>query len=113
MVRLSGPACVIQVLHSIISAGSAHTCAAGNPSGAGQADNMSMQAAQGGASRVRPYDVFLSHAGEQKKEFVDTVCTLLTEVHSIRTFVDEHELQPGDAAWPAMEAALREAAVGT
>ena len=39
--------------------------------------------------------VFLAHAGEEKHELVDTMHTLLTKLHDINTFLDEHSIPVG------------------
>ena len=56
--------------------------------------------------------VFISHAGEQKKGFVDVLYHALTE-EGISVFVDEHSLVPGTPeAWESIIEALTAAAVG-
>lgn len=44
-----------------------------------------------------PYDVFLVHAGEEKKEFVDFLRGHL-RLHGLKVFVDEFCLEPGTRA---------------
>ena len=56
--------------------------------------------------------VFLSHAGEQKKVFVDSLYHVLTE-EGISVFMDEPSLVPGTPeAWDSIVEALQTAAVG-
>ena len=56
--------------------------------------------------------VFLSHAGEQKKIFVDVLYHVLTE-EGMSVFMDEHSLAPGTPeAWQSIVGALNSAAVG-
>lgn len=55
--------------------------------------------------------VFISHAGEQKKVFVDVLHSFL-EIEGISSFVDEYDLVPGNKNWAAIEKALKEATVG-
>ena len=56
--------------------------------------------------------MFLSHAGEQKKVFVDFLYHVLTE-EGISVFMDEPSLVPGDPnAWDSIVEALEAAAVG-
>jgi hypothetical protein len=57
-------------------------------------------------------DVFICHAGEQKKDFVDTVRTLLKDVHKLNVFLDEHSLLIGDHARDKMHEGLESAFVG-
>ena len=57
-------------------------------------------------------DVFIAHAGEQKKEFVDTLRVLLRYGHGLNVFVDEWCLRPGDDAPGIMQEQLSTAAVG-
>jgi hypothetical protein len=57
-------------------------------------------------------DVFIAHAGEQKKEFVDTLRVLLRYGHGVNAFVDEWCLRPGDDAPYVMQNQLQTAAVG-
>ena len=52
-----------------------------------------LQAMQRGDSATARWDVFLSHAGEQKKEFVDLMHAWLTEVYRLKCFLDEHSLR--------------------
>ena len=58
-----------------------------------------------------PHLVFLSHAGEQKREFVDLIRSHLKS-QGVEAFLDEHALQQGQRNATAMEAALRKAPVG-
>jgi hypothetical protein len=66
-------------------------------------------------------DVFLSHAGEQKKSFVDCVYQLLTHVggrgwqrsHRINVFLDQHSLKPGNPAWAVMDEKAATCRIGT
>jgi len=58
------------------------------------------------------YDVFLSHAGEQKKPIVDAMHTLLRQVPGVSVFMDEHSLVPGDEGWDVIVDAARGARVG-
>ena len=55
--------------------------------------------------------VFLSHAGEQKRIFVDFVYEALKE-EGVAVFMDESSLRCGDTAWPTITAALQGACVG-
>ena len=56
--------------------------------------------------------VFISHAGEQKKEFVNVLNLALAE-EGIYPFVDEHSLEPGTPeAWDNIVETLKTAAVG-
>ena len=56
--------------------------------------------------------MFLSHAGEQKKEFVDFLYNLFTE-ERIPVFMDEPSLVPGTPdSWNSIVQALKTAAVG-
>ena len=71
-----------------------------------------LQATLRGDGAEEKCDVFLSHAGEQKKDFVDLIYAWLTEVHQLKCFLDEHDLRPGDQAWLQMEKSLRLASVG-
>ena len=57
----------------------------------------------------KPYDVFLSHRGpDVKRHFVAFLEEALKRT-GVRTFVDQSDLQPGDAAWPTMQHALKTA----
>jgi hypothetical protein len=59
------------------------------------------------------YDAFLSHAGEEKKEFVDCLNTILKHAGSnLNIFMDERSLQPGDDGWDVIELAARTSRVG-
>lgn len=58
------------------------------------------------------WDVVLSHAGEQKKDFADVVHMLLTRGHHLKCFLDEHNLKYGDWSWPQIEKVLRNVSVG-
>ena len=58
-----------------------------------------LQAMQRGDGAEAKWDVFLSHAGEQKKEFVDLMHAWLTEVYFLKCFLDEHILWPGESSW--------------
>jgi hypothetical protein len=61
----------------------------------------------------QPYDVFLSHAGEQKPVFVDCLHTILTNVGAkVSVFMDEHSLEPGDHGWDEIDAAANTAHLG-
>ena len=71
-----------------------------------------LQATQRGDGAEAKLDVFLSHAGEQKKDFVDLIHAWLTEVYRLKCFLDEHSLRRGDYAWLQMEKSLRLASVG-
>jgi hypothetical protein len=56
-------------------------------------------------------DVFLSHAGEQKKYIVDCMYQLLVREggrgrqrsHRLNVFLDQHSLELGGTAWAVME----------
>ena len=54
-----------------------------------------LQEPSGAAVPRRRPRVFLAHAGEQKHELVDTIHTLLTKLHGIDTFLDEHSIPVG------------------
>lgn len=56
--------------------------------------------------------VFIAHAGEQKRGFVDVLRVLLRKVHGLDVFVDEWSLQPGNDAPLVMRQSLAAAAVG-
>jgi hypothetical protein len=61
------------------------------------------------------YDVFLSHAGEQKLAFVDCLYTLLKNQlpDDISVFMDEHSLEPADPSpWETIVHAARHTRVG-
>jgi hypothetical protein len=56
--------------------------------------------------------VFLSHAGEQKRDFVSCVYTNL-KAWNVRAFLDELSMQPGERSnMRAIQQALQDAAVG-
>lgn len=57
-------------------------------------------------------EVFIAHAGEQKRGFVDLLRVLLRDIHALDVFVDEWSLQPGDHAPPIMRQSLAAAAIG-
>ena len=70
-------------------------------------------AAAASASSPAPAHVFLSHAGEQKRSFVDCLHTLLTVAYDVGTaFLDERSLVPGTYNEPAMLAAVGQAPLG-
>ena len=55
---------------------------------------------------TRPYDVFLSHRGpDVKRHFVAFLEEALKRA-GVHTFVDQSDLQLGDAAWATMQHAL-------
>jgi hypothetical protein len=57
--------------------------------------------------------VFISHAGEQKRGFVDFLLDKFNELHpALKVFVDEYTLDKGGDALPAINAALGDAFVG-
>jgi hypothetical protein len=57
--------------------------------------------------------VFISHAGEQKHDFVDFVKKGFEDHYAnVKAFVDEYDLQPGDAAMEEMHKHLGDAFVG-
>jgi hypothetical protein len=66
------------------------------------------------------FDVFLSHAGEQKKTFVDCLHQILVRAggrgehrtERFNVFLDQHALQFGVAAWEVMQHAARTCRVG-
>jgi len=62
------------------------------------------------ASRNSPH-VFISHAGEQKREFVDMLRVSLQDQHKLDVFVDEWSLCPNDDASSVIEQNLRTAAI--
>jgi hypothetical protein len=72
-------------------------------------------AAMRDAVGARQYDVFLSHAGEKKGDFVDCLNAILKNNVGarVRVFMDEHSLEAGDHAWGEIEAAARNARIGT
>ena len=55
---------------------------------------------------------FLSHAGAQKRIFVDYMYHDLTEVPGAAPFLDEPDLRGGKRSWNQIERALEEAPVG-
>jgi hypothetical protein len=67
-------------------------------------------------------DVFLSHAGEQKKAYVDCLYQILVHVggrglakprqRCIEVFLDQHGLQPGATAWAVVEEKARNCRIG-
>jgi hypothetical protein len=58
--------------------------------------------------------VFISHAGEQKRGFVDFLRKEFNDRHAaLEVFVDQYSLKMGGSAMPAIEAALGDAFVGT
>jgi hypothetical protein len=67
-------------------------------------------------------DVFLSHAGEQKKAYVDCLYQILVRMgwrgaakhqqQCIEVFLDQHELQPGATAWAVIEEKARTCRIG-
>lgn len=58
------------------------------------------------------YDVFLSHAGQQKKGFVDILNTvLLSTPAKIKVFLDQHSLNPGHHGWETIVSAANSARV--
>lgn len=65
------------------------------------------------AQSKKKCDVFLSHAGEQKREHVDCVHTIAKYIlPGVSVFLDQHSLEFGDDADPEMTKAMNEAAVG-
>jgi hypothetical protein len=57
--------------------------------------------------------VFISHAGEQKPEFVEFLREKFQQSYpTVEVFVDEHSLDVGDEALKKIVAALGEAFVG-
>ena len=64
-----------------------------------------------GAPAKTIFSVFLSHAGEQKKIFVDHIHTAFRGT-GIQVFMDQHELHYGDEAPEEMRRAASEATVG-
>jgi hypothetical protein len=66
------------------------------------------------ASDPRPqYHVFLSHAGQQKRNVVDHVRDRFIRDHpQLNVFVDEHTLEPGDRAMDCIWGACERACVG-
>ncbi len=71
-----------------------------------------LQAMQRGDGAEDECDVSLSHAGEQKKNFVDLMHAWLTELYHQNCFLDEHSLRRGNHSWLQMEKSLRSASVG-
>jgi hypothetical protein len=65
-------------------------------------------------------DVFLSHAGEQKKAIVDCVYEILVRLGGSRNrrnqcvtvFLDQHSLQFGVTPWEVMERTARTCRIG-
>jgi hypothetical protein len=65
--------------------------------------------------------VFLSHAGEQKKAFVDCMHQLLVREGSrgkrrdqcINVFLDQHSLKAGSSAWSVIKEKAQTCHVGT
>ena len=60
---------------------------------------------------MAPASVFLSHAGEQKREFVGFLYQTLYE-ENISVFLDEDSLTLGDQAWEKIVYNLKAAPVG-
>jgi hypothetical protein len=59
------------------------------------------------------YQVFLSHAGEQKRDFVDFLESRFKTYHpAVNVFLDEYSLPKGGEAMDGICAALRDACVG-
>ena len=58
------------------------------------------------------FGTFLSHAGAQKRIFVDYVYRDLREVPGAHPFLDEFDIQSGTQSWEQIERALEEAPVG-
>jgi hypothetical protein len=57
--------------------------------------------------------IFLSHAGPDKRDFVDFLYTLLKEaLLSVNVFLDQHSLKYSSVAAERMEKAVHEACVG-
>jgi hypothetical protein len=64
--------------------------------------------------------VFLSHAGEQKKSYVDCLHQLLLREggrgqrrnQCINVFMDQHSLKPGGTAWAVVEENVRNCRIG-
>jgi hypothetical protein len=64
--------------------------------------------------------VFLSHAGEQKKSYVDCLHQLLVREggrgqrrnQCINVFMDQHSLEPGIPAWAVIEENARSCRIG-
>jgi hypothetical protein len=57
--------------------------------------------------------VFLSHAGEEKREFVDFLWQEFGNCYpSMDVFLDEYSLPPGEKAMDNIHAALSDAFVG-
>ena len=69
-------------------------------------------AGMAGPSVARGFGTFLSHAGAQKRIFVDYVNRDLREVPGAHPFLDEFGLQSGINSWDQIERALAEAPVG-
>ena len=56
-----------------------------------------------------PYDVFISHAGEQKAEVVAPILEVLEKsVPHLKVFLDEYSMQRGEALAPAIKRAIDE-----
>jgi hypothetical protein len=63
--------------------------------------------------RQQSYHVFLSHAGQQKRNVVDHVRASFVNNHpQLNVFVDEHTLEPGDRAMDTIWGACKSACVG-
>jgi hypothetical protein len=66
------------------------------------------------------FDVFLSHAGEQKKAYVDCLYQILVRAagrgkqrtECFKVFLDHHDLPFGVTAWKLMEHAARTCRIG-
>jgi hypothetical protein len=66
------------------------------------------------------FDVFLSHAGEQKKSYVDCLYQILVRAggrgkqrtECFKVFLDQHELALGVTPWKVMEHAARTCRIG-
>jgi hypothetical protein len=54
--------------------------------------------------------VFISHAGEQKRGFVDFLVAAFPP--PLKVFLDEYTLEAGNDAMPAIDASLKDALVG-
>jgi hypothetical protein len=64
------------------------------------------------ASSSKGPSVFLSHAGEQKKDYASILHTLLTQSAGIDTFLDVKGLKWADEQKPTFKAAIQSAGVG-
>lgn len=63
---------------------------------------------EGGRER---FDVFISHAGEDKRTLAMPLNERLTQ-HGVKCFLDIENLRPGDLGWDSMDHAMETATIG-